>query len=126
MTDRRAVAIPGLAHATAIPVASRIGPLLVSSVIAAFDPGTRDVPATIEAQIRNLFDHVGAILDVEGAGWDTIAKMNFWLADPSHRSALEAPWVEHFPDPRSRPARHTHIDPQATMASCDLLAYVAP
>lgn len=125
MAERRSVAIAGLSHATAIPVAARVGPLLVSSVIAAFDPGTRNVPADIEDQVANLFTHVGAILDAEGAGWEAVAKMSFWLAEPAHRSALDGPWMAHFPDPASRPARHTHIDPQASMASCDLLAYIA-
>lgn len=124
MAERHAIAIDGLAHATAIPVATRVGPLVVSSVITAFDPGTRDVPATIEAQIDNLFTHVGAILAAAGATWADVAKMSFWLAEGAHRAALEGPWVARFPDPASRPSRHTHIDPAATVASCDVLAYV--
>ena len=66
-------------------------------MIAPFDPGTRDVPATIEAQLANIFDHVGAMLHAGGAGWDDVAKMSFWLAEPAHRAALEAPWLERFP-----------------------------
>jgi len=124
MAERRSIAIDGLAHLASIPVATRIGPLLVSSVITAFDPGTRNSPPTIDAQIANLFTHVGAVLDACGGTWDDVAKMSFWLADPAHRAALEQPWQEHFPDPDARPSRHTHIDPQATVATCDVLAYV--
>lgn len=125
MSDRRSLAIPGLSHITAIPVATRIGPLVVSSVITSFDPGTRTVPAVIEAQIANLFVHAGAMLDAAGATWDDVAKMSFWLADGAHRAALEASWVAQFPDPASRPARHTHVDPSATMASAEFIAWVA-
>lgn len=124
MAERRSIAAEGLAHATPIPVATRIGPLLVSSVVIAFDPGTRDVPDTIEGQIANLFTHVDTILVAAGATWGDVAKMSFWLAEPAHRAALDGPWRERFPDPDSRPSRHTHIDPQATVASCDVLAYL--
>ncbi len=124
VSDRRSISIPGLAHLTAIPVATRIGPLVVSSVIAPFDPGTRHVPDTIEAQIANIFDHVGAMLDAAGATWDDVAKMSFWLVDPAHRDALEAPWLERFPDETSRPSRHTHITKGAPTATADFLAYV--
>ncbi|MEO5901869.1 MAG: Rid family hydrolase [Ilumatobacteraceae bacterium] len=124
MSGRESIAIPGLSHLTAIPVATRIGPLLVSSVIAPFDPGTRHVPDTIDEQIANIFAHVGAMLDAARATWDDVAKMSFWLADPAHRAALDAPWLEHFPDDASRPSRHTHVSKGAPTATADFLAYV--
>ena len=124
MSDRRSIQIPGLSHLTGIPVATRVGPLVVSSVIGAFTPGTRVVPETIEEQIANIFTHVGAMLDAAGATWDDVAKMSFWLAEPAHRDALDGPWLAHFPDEGSRPSRHTHITKGAPMASADFLAYV--
>jgi 2-iminobutanoate/2-iminopropanoate deaminase len=122
--DRRSIEIEGLSHLTAIPVASRVGPLLASSVIAPFTPGTRDVPATVEEQLANIFHHIGAMLDAAGATWDDIVKVDVWLADAADRPALEPLWEEHFPDADSRPARHTHISRGAPMASADFLAYV--
>jgi 2-iminobutanoate/2-iminopropanoate deaminase len=124
VSDRRSISIPGLSHLTAIPVATRIGPLVVSSVIAPFDPGTRNVPETIEAQVANIFTHVGAMLDAAGATWEHVAKMSFWLAEPGHRAAVEAPWLAHFPDDTSRPSRHTHIAKGAPTATADFIAYV--
>ena len=124
MSVRRSIHISGLSHLTAIPVATRIGPLVVSSVIAPFDPGTRLVPDTIEAQIANIFTHVAAMLDAAGATWDDVAKMSFWLSEPEHRNALEAPWLERFPDETSRPSRHTHITKGAPTATADFIAYV--
>jgi 2-iminobutanoate/2-iminopropanoate deaminase len=123
--SRSSIHIPTLSHLTAIPVASRVGPLVMSSVIAAFNPGTRDVPDAVEEQVANIFTHVAAMLDAAGATWDDVVKMNFWFADPRHRAALEAPWIEHFPDESSRPARHTHITPDGGAATADFTAYVA-
>jgi 2-iminobutanoate/2-iminopropanoate deaminase len=124
VSERRSIHIATLSHLTAIPVATRVGPLVMSSVIAPFAPGTRDVPDTIEAQLANIFGHVAAMLDAAGATWDHVVKMNFWLPSAADRPALEPPWIEHFPDDASRPARHTHIAPDARVATADFTAYV--
>jgi len=124
MSARKSIHIDGLSHLMAIPVATRIGPLITSSVIAPFDPGTRTVPKTLDAQIANIFRHVGAMLEAAGADWRHVAKMEFWMPDPAGgRAALETPWVEKFPDASSRPSRHTHkVDSPAVSAS--FIAYV--
>ena len=124
MSSRRSIHIDGLSHLTPIPVASRVGPLVMSSVIAAFDPGTRNVPGSIEQQLANIFTHADAMLTAAGATWGDVVKMNFWLADPADRPAVDVPWLEHFPDATSRPARHTQITPGATVATADFTAYV--
>jgi enamine deaminase RidA (YjgF/YER057c/UK114 family) len=124
VSARKSIHIDGLSHLTAIPVATRIGPLVTSSVIAPFDPGTRTVPKTLDAQIANIFRHVGAMLEAAGAEWRHVAKMEFWMPDPaSGRAALEAPWLERFPDAASRPARHTHVGEGAAV-SASFIAYV--
>ena len=124
MTSRRSISIEGLSHQTAIPVATRIGPLIASSVIAPFDPGTRNVPPTLDAQIANIFRHVGAMLAAAGADWRHVAKMEFWVPDPAAgRTALETPWIEKFPDASSRPARHTHRS-DGPYASASFMAWV--
>jgi 2-iminobutanoate/2-iminopropanoate deaminase len=51
--------------------------------------------------------------------------MNFYVADIAVRDAINGPWLEHFPDPASRPARHTQVSSTAGRAvTCDFLAYV--
>jgi enamine deaminase RidA (YjgF/YER057c/UK114 family) len=124
VSDRRSIYIEGLRHLTAIPVASRVGPLVMSSVIAPFDPGTRDIPDSLDAQLANIFTHVGKMLQTAGATWEDVVKMDFWIADPSNRAALDGPWVAHFPDEARRPARHTHTT-DATFVSADFTAYVS-
>ena len=119
---RQSIAIDGLSHLTEIPVASRIGPLLVSSVIAPFDPGTRDVPENLEDQYANIFLHVGKMLDAAGGSWEHVAKMEFWTPT-ADKGVLDPLWVEKFPDPQSRPARHTHVG-QGTSARASFMAYI--
>jgi 2-iminobutanoate/2-iminopropanoate deaminase len=122
MSSRKSIEIDGLSHLTAIPVASRIGPLLVSSVVAPFNPGTRDVPDTVEAQYANIFRHVGLMLEQAGANWSHIAKMEFWTPT-ADRGALDPFWLDKFPDPESRPARHTHTG-QGQSARASFIAYI--
>ncbi len=119
---RRSIEIEGLSHLTAIPVASRIGPLLVSSVIAPFNPGTRDVPESIDEQYAYIFRHVGMMLEAAGGDGCHVAKMEFWTSS-NDRGALDPLWIEKFPDEGSRPARHTHTgNPGAARAS--FIAYI--
>ena len=51
---------------------------------------------------------------------------NIWQAVCNAvRDAINQPWTERFPDPASRPARHTQVLPTAgRFVSCDFLAYV--
>ena len=65
------------------------------------------------------------MLEAAGADWRHVAKMTFYVADIAVRDAINQPWTEHFPDPASRPARHTQVLPTAgRFISCDFLAYV--
>jgi 2-iminobutanoate/2-iminopropanoate deaminase len=122
MSTRKSISIDGLSHLTAIPVASRIGPLLVSSVIAPFNPGTRQIPESLEEQYANIFHHVGLMLEEAGGAWRHVAKMEFWTSSAG-RSALDPFWIEKFPDESSRPARHTHVG-EAGAARASFLAYI--
>lgn len=123
MATRQSIEIEGLSHLTAIPVATRIGPLLTSSVIVAFDPGTRDVPDTADAQLANIFGHINAMLDAAGGTWEDVAKLEFWVGDTEMRTAIDRHYVEVFPDEASRPARHTHQGTGTTMTA-SFLAYI--
>lgn len=122
MSTRRSISIDGLSHLTAIPVATRIGPLLVSSVIAPFDPGTRDVPEKLEDQYANIFRHVGLMLEEAGGDWSHVAKMEFWTPT-ADRGALDPFWIDKFPDEASRPSRHTHVG-QGNAARASFIAYI--
>jgi enamine deaminase RidA (YjgF/YER057c/UK114 family) len=95
-------------HENPIPNASRIGNVVMSSVIGGTKPGTRELPWSLEEQVANVFTHIRHDIEAAGGRVDDIIKVTFWVKDPaSQRAALNAEWTKMFPDPDSRPARHT-------------------
>jgi 2-iminobutanoate/2-iminopropanoate deaminase len=95
-------------HENPIPNASRVGNIVMSSVIGGTRPGTRELPASLEEQVANVFAHIRHDVEAAGGSVDDIIKITFWVKDPiSQRAALNTEWVKMFPDPESRPARHT-------------------
>ena len=82
MTKRQSVNFPGFAHQNPIPNASRIGNLMMSSVISGVDPGTRNLPADLAGQVRNLFTHIGRAVEAAGGTPDNILKITFWMKEP--------------------------------------------
>ena len=121
---RRAIYIPGLVHENPIPVACRNGPQLVTGLIHPSTPGTHDVPDDIAERVANLWDHMAAILEAADATWDDITKISFYVTDNSTRAAINARWVEQFPDEATRPARHTTVTDVRHGVACEFLAYV--
>ena len=108
MPKRQSVNFPGFAHSNPIPNASRIGNLMMSSVISGVDPGTRNYPAELAGQVANIFAHIRQAIAAAGGTPDNIIKITFYVQDQAAgRAALNDEWVKMFPDPASRPARHT-------------------
>jgi 2-iminobutanoate/2-iminopropanoate deaminase len=108
MAQRQSVNFTGFSHQNPIPNASRVGNIVMSSVIGGSNPGTRDLPPTLEAQIANVFNYIRSAVEAAGGTPEHIVKINFYVRDPAtQREALNAEWLKMFPDPNSRPARHT-------------------
>jgi len=104
-------------HENPIPNACRVGNIVMSSVIGGANPGTRELPATLEQQIANVFDYIRHDIEAAGGSLDDIIKITFWVKDPAkQRAALNTEWVKMFPDPASRPARHTQHLPADSRA----------
>ena len=125
MSKRSSIEIPGFGHSNPIPGASRIGNLVMSSVINGRDPETGKLPDDAGAQIANVFAHVRSAVAAAGGTPDDIIKINFWVKDPATgRTALNGEWEKMFPDADSRPARHTLALPAgaATEVTCDFIA----
>jgi len=115
-------------HENPIPNASRIGNIIMSSVIGGSNPGTRDLPISLEQQIANVFAHIRHDIEAAGASVDDIIKITFWVKDPTTgRAALNVEWVKMFPDAASRPARHTLTLPPDSRAQvqADFIAVVS-
>ncbi len=121
---RRSIDIDSFAHVNPIPAASRVGPLVVSSIIPPFNAGERKVPADIQDCIRNIFLHMGNMLVAADAGWEHVAKITFYVNDIKYREELNDQFVEHFPDPASRPARYTALAEGGPKVSAEFIAYV--
>jgi enamine deaminase RidA (YjgF/YER057c/UK114 family) len=108
MAKRQSINAPKPRHENPIPNASRIGNIVMSSVIGGANPGTRELPPTLEEQVRNVFAHIRSDIEAAGGSVDDIIKVTFWVKDPvKQRAALNEEWVKMFPDPNARPARHT-------------------
>jgi 2-iminobutanoate/2-iminopropanoate deaminase len=103
---RQSIEIPGVNHGAPIPFASKVGNMLFSSGIMGRDPATGELPADAYKQAELAFQNMRTMLDIAGASTDDIGHMTVMLADLSYRDAVNKPWVEMFPDPEDRPARH--------------------
>jgi len=126
--ERRSINVESFGHVNPIPAACRIGSLLMSSVIPGRDPVSGRMPPGIEDQCAQMFRLVREIVEAAGGTPANIIKMTVWLRDPGNRDALNAEWVKLFPDPASRPARHTL--PLAgggdSLVQCDITAVIDP
>jgi 2-iminobutanoate/2-iminopropanoate deaminase len=125
MPKRQSVNFASFKHLNPIPNASRIGNIVMSSVINGLEPGTRTMPPELAKQLANLFLHVRNAVEAAGGTVDDIIKMNVWMKDPvTQREALNVEWVKMFPDEGSRPARHTMpLGPESkALVSCDFTA----
>jgi enamine deaminase RidA (YjgF/YER057c/UK114 family) len=125
---RKSIYVDGFAHKNPIPAACRIGPLLESGSIQGNDPATGKPAEGIEAQCRFMLDNVKRIVEAAGGRTAHIAKLTVWMKDRSQRPALNVPWLEMFPDPASRPARHAIVAPELDMGKlveCSFTAWIA-
>jgi enamine deaminase RidA (YjgF/YER057c/UK114 family) len=123
MPKRISIEIDGFKHQNPIPGASRVGNIMMSSVISGRGPG--GMPETLEGQIANIFQHVRDMLEAAGGGPGNVVKMEFHTADQAAgRAALNVEWEKMFPDPASRPARHTAYTPGGgpALISCTFVA----
>ena len=126
MSSRTSIYVEGFSHKNPIPAACRIGHLLYSGSIQGTDPATGKYGATIDEQCALIFAHVRRIVEAGGGATGDIIKMTVWMRDRSQRAAVNKPWLEMFPDPRSRPARHAMqaaLDGEK-LVECDFIAVI--
>jgi enamine deaminase RidA (YjgF/YER057c/UK114 family) len=111
----------GRKHQNPIPNACRIGSLVMSSVIVGTDLETGDLPDDLPSQCTNMFRNMVQIAQTAGGSTDDIIKMTVWLLDLDDRAALNREWLQMFPDPETRPARHalSHVGNPVHRILCD-------
>lgn len=104
----------------AYPHARRVGDLLFLSGIGPRLPGSNAIPGNvhgadgtliscdIDAQCRQVFANVRAVLAAANAKWEDLIDVTVFLTDMARDfKAYNAVWAEHFPDPASAPCRTT-------------------
>src|ERR1051326_5869436 len=127
MEQRRSINVAGASHTNPIPSASRRGPFVASGAISGADPATGKVPDALDAQCAQMFANVRRVMEAAGGTPDDIVKMTVWISDRALRPTLNKYWVEMFPDPHSRPARHTVASSDLVppmQIQCDLMAVI--
>ena len=127
MGRRISIEVPGFAHDAPIPAACQVGSFLTTSVVSGKELFTGSMPEGIEAQCERMFATVRLILEAAGATPDDVVKMTVWMKDRTQRPALNKGWLEMFPDPHSRPARHTFAAPDlpgSMLVQCEIMAIV--
>ena len=128
MQKRRSINGSRARHENPIPNACRIGNIVMSSVISGSNPGSRELPGRLEQQVANVFGHIRHDIEAAGGTVDDIIKITFWVKDPAkQRAALNEEWVKMFPNPTSRPARHTQHLPadSRAMVQADFMAVLS-
>lgn len=116
MGRRQTIQIPGVHHAAPIPFGARVGNVVYSSGIQGINADTGKLADDVAEQAIHCFKNLRTFLDAAGAAPDDIVRMTCYLKDLGDREALNAPWLEMFPDENDRPARHTSsYDPPGGM-----------
>lgn len=126
---RCSIEVAGLHHSgNPIPAASRVGRLVATGGVYGMDPATGAIAPDARGQVRLTFLQLGRVLAEAGASFDDVAKLTFYVKATELRPFINEFWLEHFPDPASRPARHTlvydHL-PGAILVQCEALAMVS-
>jgi 2-iminobutanoate/2-iminopropanoate deaminase len=122
---RRSIEVEGARHDNPIPSASRIGPVVASGGISGKHPETGQIPPGIEEQCALTFANIKRLIEAAGGTTDNILKLTVWLKDLSLRPHVNKEWLAMFPDPESRPARHTMVYsdlPAPVLVQCEFLA----
>jgi 2-iminobutanoate/2-iminopropanoate deaminase len=123
---RTSVDVEGLHHGGApIPQATLVGTLLLSSGINGMDPADGSIPEDPETQVALLFDNIRRILEAAGGTLGDVAKCTFFVRDRSLKAVIDEQWLKAFPDPTSRPARHTLLQDLTVQAlQCEIVANI--
>jgi 2-iminobutanoate/2-iminopropanoate deaminase len=127
MSKRRSIEVQGLEHTHPIPNASRIGPFLMTGGIYGKDPATGKLAPDAEGQCKLMFENIRRILEAGGAKPEDVIKIHVWMKNKDDRVHLNPEWLKMFPDPHSRPTRHTFLDidqPYGALVSCEVIAVI--
>src|SRR5580704_9224357 len=126
MNKRKSFDVEGLGHANPIPAVSRIGNIVATGGVSGTDRSTGKIPDDVSAQCAHMFANLRAILAAAGAAPEDVIRVTVWIKSPEIRAQVNKEWIVIFPDPNSRPARHTMFYDQFTtpiVVQCEAWAF---
>jgi len=104
----------------AYPHARRVGDLLFLSGVGPRTPGSNEIPGNVhdangnliaydvQAQCRQVFANVRAVLEASGARWEDLVDVTVFLTDMARDfAAYNRVYAEYFRDPATAPCRTT-------------------
>lgn len=102
--------------------AVRVGDLVFTAGQPGIDPATGQVGVTFEAQARQAFANLRAVLEDAGSRMERVVKVTCFLADAGAFGALNDLFEEYFPG--SPPVRSTPVVtlPRGLLFSIDAIA----
>ena len=104
---RQPLEIPGLSHRDPLPMGTKTGNMVYSSVLGGQDPKTnKQVAGTVE-QMDQAFKNMRALIEQAGGTTDDIGLVWVFLRDKADQPALIDAWLKMFPHDGDRPARKT-------------------
>jgi 2-iminobutanoate/2-iminopropanoate deaminase len=104
---RQPLEIAGLSHRDPLPMGTKTGNMVYSSVLGGQDPKTnKQVAGTVE-QMEQAFQNMRALVEQAGATTDDIGLVWVFLRDKADQPALIDTWLKMFPHDGDRPARKT-------------------
>lgn len=111
---RKAISVSGLGRddqpfPAAVTVTGAIGGLLVTGGISGRDPVTGEVPKEAADEVAQAFANLRSVLEAAHCSPDSVAKITIFTTDRSIREHVNREWVAMFPDPETRPTRHTLV-----------------
>ncbi len=125
---RRSFEIAGYKHGgNPIPAVTRIGKVVLTGGISGIDINTGIMPPALEDQCSNMFVLAGKILMAADARLEDVIKVTVFMKAGLSRDALNREWLKYFPDPHSRPVRHTLVNEHLAggmLVQCELMAVV--
>jgi len=109
LARRQSFEIQPVGHRAPIPMAARVGNIIVTSGIPGADPATGEMPASLEEQAKNCFTNLGNVLAKAGASKDDVVRVTVFIKSNDNRQLVNPAWLATFPDEHSRPARHQTV-----------------
>jgi 2-iminobutanoate/2-iminopropanoate deaminase len=109
MPRRQTYEIRPVGHNAPIPMAAKVGNIIVTSGIPGTDPATGQMPDSLEQQAKNCFRNLENVLAKAGATPGDIVRVTVFIKSNANRQLVNPAWLEMFPDEHDRPARHQTV-----------------